>query len=247
MTIMPDSLCFPSSGRFRVALCFIIKHVPCVGREINIGLFVFPSGTGKDKVRGKGSQGHSRIEELGDDAELEKQEQTVLTECRPYLCNIFTHWRPACAPAVPQSSQPTQPSDNRGPSGLDIDTAHLLTKWSLRSLVEGSYDDNRTTDFLQWFHKVVIPHKETVEVVLPDPGLKADLLRLYHQAFQSQSQRSSRLETLHLFTTIMVHLLESQGHPQDDLHQAVRTACLLETAHDQSRKGKRLSSNWTTY
>lgn len=125
------------------------------------------------------------------------------------------------------------------PSQLASDTAHLLTKWSLRCLVEDSYDENRTKEFLHWVKKAVIKHKTTVDVVLLEPGLKADLLRLHHQAFEAQchSSMSARVETFQLFTNIMIHLLETQGH-LPELHQAVISACLPEATLDQSRHGK---------
>ncbi|XP_071780840.2 nucleolar pre-ribosomal-associated protein 1 [Centroberyx gerrardi] len=193
-------------------------------------------GTGKDKARGKGSfpQARTRKQDLGDEAETEKQEQTLLAECKPFLSNIFAHWEPVCPLALPQLAQPT---DKRGASYLAGDTAHLLTKWSLRRLVEGSYDENRTKDFLQWLNKAVMKHQEIVEVVLLDPGLKADLLRLYHQASEAQRHAglSAREETFRLFTTIMMHLLETQGRTPDDLHQAVLRACLPDATRDQAR------------
>ncbi|KAM4627721.1 nucleolar pre-ribosomal-associated protein 1 [Polymixia lowei] len=198
-------------------------------------------GTAKGKARGKGSSSHARAQQTEDpaeDAETEKQEQTLLTDCKPYLRDIFVHWESACPRNTTQSKQPVQPSDNKDPTGLDNDTAYLLTKWSLRSLVEGSYNENRTVEFLRWFREVVEPHKGMVDVLLLDPGLKADLLRLYHQAFEAQllPRNSSTAESLQLFTTVMIRLLEPQGHGQDDLHQAVLSACLSDASHDQPRR-----------
>uniref|UniRef100_A0A671V9A0 URB1 ribosome biogenesis homolog n=1 Tax=Sparus aurata TaxID=8175 RepID=A0A671V9A0_SPAAU len=184
-------------------------------------------GTGKDKTRGKGSfsKVRTRKDNLAEDAETEKQEESLLTECKSYLSRIFVHWEPV----FPLSElQLAQTGDNMEPSQLASDTAHLLTKWSLRCLVEDSYDENRTKEFLHWVKKAVIKHKETVDVVLLDPGLKADLLRLHHQAFEAQchSSMSARVETFQLFTNIMIHLLETQGH-LPELHQAYELIKLL--------------------
>ncbi|XP_041662144.1 nucleolar pre-ribosomal-associated protein 1 [Cheilinus undulatus] len=190
-------------------------------------------GIGKDKAHGKGSVSKTRTqqENLTEDAETEKQEDNLLTECKSYLSSIFVHWEP-----VFPSSEP-QPAESRDKLGLDGDTAHLLTKWSLRCLVEDVYDENRTKEFLRWVEKVVVKHKEVVDAVLRDPGLKADLLRLYHKAFEAQcfSSISTRMETFQLFTNIMVHFLENQGH-LSELHQVVVSACLTEAKHDQRRR-----------
>uniref|UniRef100_A0A3Q3NMD9 URB1 ribosome biogenesis homolog n=1 Tax=Labrus bergylta TaxID=56723 RepID=A0A3Q3NMD9_9LABR len=195
-------------------------------------------GIGKDKARGKGSVSKSRTkqENLAEDAETEKQEQSLLTECKSYLSSIFVHWQPVF-PFT--EAQLALPRDKLGPSGLAGDTAHLLTKWSLRCLVEDVYDENRTKEFLQWVEKVVVEHRGSVDIVLLDPGWKADLLRLYHQTLQAQyhSSISTRVETCRVFTKIMMHFLESQGH-LPELHQVVVSACLPEASDDQCRRGK---------
>ncbi|XP_044210403.1 nucleolar pre-ribosomal-associated protein 1 isoform X1 [Thunnus albacares] len=192
-------------------------------------------GTGKDKARGKGpfSQARVRKENLAEDTETEKQEESLLTECKFYLSSIFVHWEPAFPLTEPQ---PAQPRDEADSSRLAGDTAHLLTKWSLRCLVEDSYDEERTKNFLRWVEKAVVKHREIVNVALLDPGLKADLLRLYHQAFEDQcySTISARVETFQLFTNIMMQLLESQGQ-LPDIHQTVVSACLPQVTHDQSK------------
>ncbi|XP_042342998.1 nucleolar pre-ribosomal-associated protein 1 [Plectropomus leopardus] len=193
-------------------------------------------GMGKDKARGKGSfsQGRTRKENLADDAETGKQEEGLLTECKFYLSSIFVHWEPVLPLSEPQ---PAQPRDKPDPSWLAVDTAHLLTKWSLRCLLEDAHDESRTKEFLDWVEKAVIEHGEIVNVALLSPGMKADILRLYHQAFEAQchSSVSARMEVLQLFTNIMICLLETQGH-LPELHQTVVSACLPEATHDQSRR-----------
>ncbi|XP_076592199.1 nucleolar pre-ribosomal-associated protein 1 [Chaetodon auriga] len=191
-------------------------------------------GMGKDKTRGKSSfsKVHVPKDNLAEDAENEKQVDSLLRECKSYLGSVFVHWEP-----VFPSAEPQQAPHKLDPSRLAGDTAHLLTKWSLRCLVEDSYDEKRAQEFLCWVKKAVIKHREIVDVVLLDAGLKADLLRLHHQAFEAQSHSSisARLETIQLFTSIMVCLLETQGH-LPELHEAVVSACLPEATHDQSRR-----------
>lgn len=193
---------------------------------------------GKDKARGRGSssQARARKENLAEDAEAEKQEERLLTECTSYLSSIFVHWEPAFPLPEPQPAQPRQKVD---PSQLASDTAHLLTKWSLRCLVEDSYDETRTKEFLHWIEKAVIKQGEGMQFVLLDVGMKADVLRLYHQAFEAQcsSSLSGKVDVLQLFSNIMICLLESQGN-LPELHQAVVSACLPEATHDESRRGR---------
>uniref|UniRef100_A0A8C9ZVQ2 URB1 ribosome biogenesis homolog n=1 Tax=Sander lucioperca TaxID=283035 RepID=A0A8C9ZVQ2_SANLU len=199
-----------------------------------IGEFLCVASTirmGKDKARGKGSfsQARPRKEKLAEEAETEKEEESLLTECTFYLSSIFVHWEPVLPLSEPQPAQ------------LASDAAHLLTKWSLRCLVEDLYDENRTKEFLHWVEKAVMTHGEIANAVLLDPGMKADILRLYHQAFEAQchSSISVRVEVLQLFTNIMIRFLESQGH-LPELHQAVVSACLPEATRDPSIRGKSL-------
>ncbi|XP_071061256.1 nucleolar pre-ribosomal-associated protein 1-like [Pseudochaenichthys georgianus] len=163
-----------------------------------------------------------------------RKEERLLTECTSYLSSIFVHWEPAFPLPEPQPAQPRQKVD---PSQLASDTAHLLTKWSLRCLVEDSYDETRTKEFLHWIEKAVIKQGEGMQFVLLDVGMKADVLRLYHQAFEAQcsSSLSGKVDVLQLFSNIMICLLESQGN-LPELHQAVVSACLPEATHDESRR-----------
>uniref|UniRef100_A0A4W6E3K8 URB1 ribosome biogenesis homolog n=1 Tax=Lates calcarifer TaxID=8187 RepID=A0A4W6E3K8_LATCA len=185
-------------------------------------------GMGKDKARSKASfsQACTKKENLAEDAEPEKQGESPLTACKLYLSSIFVHWEPVFPLSKPKQ---VQPKDKLDSSHLATDTAHLLTKWSLRCMVEDSYDENRTKDFVHWVEKAVIIHRDIVDVVLLDSGLKADLLRLYHQAFEAQCHSSflARVETLQRFTNIMMRLLEAQDQ-LPELHHTVVSACLPE-------------------
>ncbi|XP_041850678.1 nucleolar pre-ribosomal-associated protein 1 [Melanotaenia boesemani] len=198
-------------------------------------------GTGKDKVRAKSYISYTRIREenLAKDNETEREEESLLAECKSYLGRIFAHWEPAFHLSEPQSALPRDKLDS---SQLASDTAHLLTKWSLRWLVEDLYDENRVKEFLQWFEKAVIKHKEIVNAVMLDLALKADLLRLYHHTCEAQchSSISARTESIQLFTNIMIHLLETQGH-LPELHGVVVSACMSDTTHDPSRQEAGLS------
>uniref|UniRef100_A0A3Q1FHH1 URB1 ribosome biogenesis homolog n=1 Tax=Acanthochromis polyacanthus TaxID=80966 RepID=A0A3Q1FHH1_9TELE len=189
---------------------------------------------GRDKARGKGSfsQACTRKENIAEDTEMEKHEESLLTECRFYLSSIFVHLEPVLPLTEPR---PSQPKDKLDPSRLASDSVHLLTKWSLKWLVEDSYDENRAKEFLHWLEKAVLKHKEAVDVVLLDHSLKADLLRFYHQVeAQHCSGISSRAETFQLYTNIMMGFLDTQGH-LPELHRAVVSACMPKATHDQSR------------
>uniref|UniRef100_A0A672GJ32 URB1 ribosome biogenesis homolog n=1 Tax=Salarias fasciatus TaxID=181472 RepID=A0A672GJ32_SALFA len=184
------------------------------------------TGTGKDKFRGRGSGSRTAKEILAEDSEMEKQEQSALADCKLLLGGIFAHWEPV----ILLSEQ----RDQLVPSQLACDTAHLLTKWSLRCLVEQTYDESRAKEFLHWVQKSVLKHGEILDAVWLDPGWKADLLRLYHRVLQAQSPSSisAGAETLQIFTDIMICFLETRGG-LPELHRVVVSA-----AQQQSTRGK---------
>lgn len=201
--------------------------IPCIFTTLTAVLL--SSFVGKDKIQAKArlSKAQSQRQNLAEDSETEKQERSYLTQCKTYLCSIFVHWEPVIPVSKPQLV------NRLGPSPLGSDAAHLLTKWCLRCLVEDSYDENRTKEFLFWAKKAILEHKEIMKVMLNDSGWRADLLRLHHHTeVYCRSSIPSRLETFQIFTDIMMCLLEAKGN-LPVLHQAVASACL-----SQSRYGK---------
>lgn len=158
-------------------------------------------------------------------------------KCKSYLCSIFVHWEPP----IPVSEPQLVKSRHRlGPSPLTSDAALLLTKWCLRCLVEQSYDETRTKEFLFWAKKAVLEDKKIMNAVLDDSGWKADLLRLHHHTeVYCHSGIPSSMETLQIFTDIMMRLLEAKGN-LPVLHHAVVSACLSKSKQDQSRYGENL-------
>uniref|UniRef100_A0A3B5PXZ0 URB1 ribosome biogenesis homolog n=1 Tax=Xiphophorus maculatus TaxID=8083 RepID=A0A3B5PXZ0_XIPMA len=162
-----------------------------------------------------------------EDSRTVKQEESLLAGCRVHLSSVFVYWQPVFQLSEPPSAQPGGKLDSRH---LACDTAHLLTKWSLRWLVEDGYDENRTKDFLTWFEKAVIKQREIVDVLMLDPVVKADLLQLFHNSFEAPGHAS--VETCQLFTNTMIRLLEMRGQ-LPDLHRIIISACMSD--QDQSR------------
>ncbi|XP_054651009.1 nucleolar pre-ribosomal-associated protein 1 [Dunckerocampus dactyliophorus] len=180
--------------------------------------------SGKDKARGKSPHIWTQKEKPTEDAETGAQEESLLSECRLFLSSILMHWRPVLALCEPP------PKHTEHPSLLAVETAHLLTKWTLRCLAEDVYDQERTEIFLRWLEESVMTHGEIVDALLQDTGLKADLLRLYHQVCQTPVP--GRRETSRLFTDVMIRLLERRGQ-LPETHRAVVSACRPEDARDQ--------------
>uniref|UniRef100_A0A3P9JLM6 URB1 ribosome biogenesis homolog n=1 Tax=Oryzias latipes TaxID=8090 RepID=A0A3P9JLM6_ORYLA len=160
-------------------------------------VILFSGWIGKDKFRGKRYSSRTRGENSAEDDEADKQE-SLLRECKPSLCSIFIHWEPELYSSEAQSAVS---KDRLEPRLLACDTAHLLTRWSLKWLLEDAYEDDKAKQFLLWFEKAVQRHGKMVKAVMLDPGLKADLLCLYHRSFETDSSSTA---TLKKFTHIMI-------------------------------------------
>lgn len=199
------------------------------------------SGTGKDKSRGKlyVFKTRARKENLAEDVEAGKLEESLLKDCKSYLGSIFVHWEVDFPLSEPQLAQQR---DGAELSPLTRDTAHLLVKWSLRCLAEESYDEESTKPFLDWVAEAVGKRRQIVDLLLLDDGLKADLLRLHHRAFEADRHNSTaaKMETLQIFTSIMLGLLEARGD-LPELHHTVVSACPPELGRDQATCGEKPS------
>uniref|UniRef100_M3ZYI0 URB1 ribosome biogenesis homolog n=1 Tax=Xiphophorus maculatus TaxID=8083 RepID=M3ZYI0_XIPMA len=206
----------------------LISEFLCVALAISLGKY-------KVRSRGRLTFQPTRDGNASEDSRTVKQEESLLAGCRVHLSSVFVYWQPVFQLSEPPSAQPGGKLDSRH---LACDTAHLLTKWSLRWLVEDGYDENRTKDFLTWFEKAVIKQREIVDVLMLDPVVKADLLQLFHNSFEAPGHAS--VETCQLFTNTMIRLLEMRGQ-LPDLHRIIISACMSD--QDQSRHGE----NQTAY
>lgn len=211
--------------------CVLVDVIPCIFTALTAVLLSF--FVGKDKSQAKARL--SKAQSQGQDSDTEKQEMHYLMECKTYLCSIFVHWEPLIPVSEPQLV-------NSQHSSLASDAAHLLSKWCLRCLVEESYDENRTKEFLFWAKKTILEHKEIMNVVLDDSGWRADLLRLHHcTEVYCHSSIPSRVETFQIFTDIMMCLLEAKGN-LPLLHQAVKSACLSKSRYGESLPSSHFNS-----
>lgn len=187
------------------------------------------------------------------DRHTEKYVQSLL-KCKPHLLSILTHWEPChilpnqsvdklnlATVTVPDKS--SYLNSDKMPR-LMTATAHTLIKWILRTLFEMPFDEYCTFATLKWLKKVVVPHDTIAKSLINDEALKADLLRLYHRTceFKLQEKNPFKLETLEIFTTIMLHLLEVEK----TLHINVIKACLHSTT-DLVKRGNFLLCTFLSF
>ncbi|ROL44240.1 Nucleolar pre-ribosomal-associated protein 1 [Anabarilius grahami] len=181
------------------------------------------TGSGREKGQGKchsAKHAQFRMEKQTEtvDGQGEKLEQALLDECKPLLRNILIHW---------------EPIDRPDSSNVDVATACLILKWALKTLTESPYDDSSTLAVLKWVNSVILPRTAMVDAVLSDEDTRKDFLRLYHHTAQ---EHPSTLDTLQLFSRVMVHLLEARGGFSNDTHQTVLGTCLPANTDDGAKQ-----------
>ncbi|KAK3534662.1 hypothetical protein QTP86_018208 [Hemibagrus guttatus] len=166
-----------------------------------------------------------------------------LVKCKTLLLSVLTHWEP-CAFLPNKSDQNLNPStaspsnssylDSDKVPSLQTATAHTLISWTLRTLSEMPFDEYIMFATLKWLEKVIVPHENIAKSLMNDEPVRVGLLRLYQQTceFKVEKKRTLKLDTLHLFTTIMVQLLEVGK----TLHRNVIKACLHSTTDDPVKR-----------
>lgn len=170
------------------------------------------------------------------DGQGEKLEQALLDECKPLLRNILIHWEPKEKEVSCSKPEPFT-TDKPESSNLDDATACLILKWALKTLTESPYDDSSTLAILKWFSSIVLPRTSIIDAILMDEGIRMDFLRLYHQTCD-HTEHGSAVDTLHLFSRVMVHLLEAHSTSLNGIHQTVLRTCLLTNTDDGAKRGK---------
>ncbi|KAF4103830.1 nucleolar pre-ribosomal-associated protein 1 [Onychostoma macrolepis] len=194
-------------------------------------------GSGREKGQGKchsAKHAQFRLEKQTEtvDGQGEKLEQALLDECKPLLRNILIHWEPkekelSCSKPEPFTT------DKPEPSNLDDATACLILKWALKTLTESPYDDSSTLAVLKWFSSIILPRTSITDAILMDEGMRMDFLRLYHQTCDHTAQA---VDTLQLFSRVMVHLLEAHSTSLNGIHQTVLRTCLLTNTDDGAKR-----------
>ncbi|KAI4893107.1 hypothetical protein NFI96_020631 [Prochilodus magdalenae] len=196
-----------------------LNRLPSTGGDMEMNETETGKGKAQGKVQGKVSSKLQSCQEPPCEVA-----DGYLDNCRSLLMNILTHW----------DLHGDVISDS---SSLVYATARIALKWTLKSLSEMPYDESKTCATLKWFQSVILPSKTITKTLLSDETLGLDLLRLYHQTCSCRVQEYSisNMETLKLFTSVMVHLLEAKRTP-DVLHDSVIKACLHTTADEGARE-----------
>uniref|UniRef100_A0A8C1ACR5 URB1 ribosome biogenesis homolog n=1 Tax=Cyprinus carpio carpio TaxID=630221 RepID=A0A8C1ACR5_CYPCA len=197
--------------------------------------------SGREKGQGKchsAKHAQFRMEKQTEtaDGQEEKLEQALLDECKPLLRNILIHWEPKEKDFSSSKPEPFT-TDKPESSNLDDATACVILKWALKTLTESPYDDSSTVAVLKWFSSIILPRTSIIDAILMDEGIRMDFLRLYHQTCDHTAQEhGSAVDTLQLFSRVMLHLLEAHSTSLNGIHQTVLRTCFLTNTDDGAKR-----------
>uniref|UniRef100_A0A8C3XSH8 Nucleolar pre-ribosomal-associated protein 1 n=1 Tax=Chelydra serpentina TaxID=8475 RepID=A0A8C3XSH8_CHESE len=188
----------------------------------------------KEKNKGhvpfRPSSRHVRKKDVVETEEETDSELKVLNleKCRDHLESILVHWEPVYP--APFAKLPEERLESTDPESETISLtcaiAYIVTKWLVKSMVDHNLNIQNVFLTLKWLNSNILPHPPVVREILRDATLKSSIFKLYNRICEANKEKSSNIEELCLFSTIMLHFLDTQGLINTSCHKAVKTFCL---------------------
>ncbi|XP_034626067.1 nucleolar pre-ribosomal-associated protein 1 [Trachemys scripta elegans] len=184
----------------------------------------------KGQVPFRPSSRHVRKKDVVEREEETDSELKVsnLEKCRDHLESILVHWEPVYP--APFAKLPEEQLESTDPENETISltcaTAYIVTKWLVKSMVDHSLNIQNVFLTLKWLNSSILPHPPVVREILRDATLKSSVFKLYNRICEANEEKSSNIEELCLFNTIMLHFLDAQELTNASCHKVVKTFCL---------------------
>ncbi|XP_059824654.1 nucleolar pre-ribosomal-associated protein 1 [Hypanus sabinus] len=190
----------------------------------------------KNKAKGLGwgatRSGRKKREEMEHDADSEADE-SCLEECRVSLRSIFTNWD-AELPSKTNDAQESQEEEDSAVKG----TLSVVARWVIKSALENPISDPQTFSLLGWLQRNLLPHAAVTQELLKDSILRRHLLQFYSKVTNSVNGDDLTGNHFHLFTCIMLQLLEVQGLADSNIYKSVIKAVCLPALKGQDHERK---------
>ncbi|XP_029459452.1 nucleolar pre-ribosomal-associated protein 1 isoform X2 [Rhinatrema bivittatum] len=175
---------------------------------------------------------------MEDKEELDSKMQTAYLEtCRGQLTSILIHWEPTFpilptrCPAAPCEAAESSNQE----SALVCSVTTLVVKWVLKCMTTHSVSMPSMRAVLQWLHINILPNGAMAKELLRDHALRSCIFKLYNRVCNS-SRETSDSDVLHLFNTIMVSLLNTEGCSETACYKLVKGMCLCAADDDNRAK-----------
>nr|XP_006126118.2 nucleolar pre-ribosomal-associated protein 1 [Pelodiscus sinensis] len=184
----------------------------------------------KAQVPFRPSSRHVRKKDVVEQEEDTDSELKVsnLEKCRDHLESILVHWEPvypALIANLPKEQHESTDPENETVS-LTCAIAYLVTKWLVKSMVDHSLNIQNLLLTLKWLNNSILPYPPVVQKILRDATLKSSIFKLYNRICDANEEKSSHIEELCLFSTIMLHFMVAQGLTNTSFHEVIKTFCL---------------------
>ncbi|NXW56243.1 NPA1P protein, partial [Eurystomus gularis] len=169
------------------------------------------------------------------DADLKVSE---LEKCRDHLHSIFTHWEPIF-PALPtrHEGEPLKSASLADETvSLTCASTYVVTKWLIKSMIEHSLNMQNVPLTLRWLQNCILPHPVAVQEIFRDETLRNNIFKFYTQICEATSGTAGLFKDFCLFSSIMLHLVETQGLTNNSFHELVKRLCLSAMTEEDANK-----------
>ncbi|XP_069744854.1 nucleolar pre-ribosomal-associated protein 1 isoform X2 [Narcine bancroftii] len=190
----------------------------------------------KNKAKGLGwgatRYGKRKRGEMQEEAETEA-EKSCLDECKISLRSIFINWD---AELPDETFDPQESQEEK--NGVVKETLYIVVPWVIKSALDYPIGESQTLSLLGWLQRNFLPHDAVTRELLKDNILRRHLLQLYTRDTNSVNGDEWIENHWHLFTRIMLQLLEVQGLLDNNMHKSVIAPICLPALKGQDHERK---------
>lgn len=196
----------------------------------------------KEKTKAKGLGwgmtrfGRRKRGKMQEDTENE-EEESCLEECKISLRSIFSNWD---AEITVETIDP-QESKEEVECAVKA-TVCIVAQWVIKSAIENPISDSQMFSLLGWIQKNLLPPGTVARELMRDTIFRRHLLQLYCRVTNNENEDGLIENHLHIFTCIMLQLLEGQGLGDNCVYKSViKPVCLPALkGQDDERKAATL-------
>ncbi|KAM6161615.1 nucleolar pre-ribosomal-associated protein 1 [Erethizon dorsatum] len=180
-------------------------------------------------ARARGLRGRKRRPGEAEETAQPEMAASSMETCRALLRSILTHWGPVVPGSESSQDQTTHESKAAGPVHA---AASLVASWVLRSVAECPLSRAEAAELLGWLKSHILPHPAVVADLLGDGAVRRSLFQLYSRLCSAEGLAGPMQDVAILFNTVMLRLVEAQGHVGSPFHPAVEALC-TSSVHDE--------------
>ncbi|XP_078265733.1 nucleolar pre-ribosomal-associated protein 1 [Rhinoraja longicauda] len=190
----------------------------------------------KNKAKGLGwgmtRFGRRKREKMQEDIENE-EEESCLEECKISLRSIFSNWDAEI------TDETIDPQESKEEVDCAVKaTVCIVAQWVIKAAIGNPFSDSQMFSLLGWLQKNLLPPGTVARELMRDTIFRRHLLQLYCRVTNNETEDGLIGNHLHLFTCIMLQLLEDQGLGDKCIYKSVIKPVCLPALKGQDHERK---------